>query len=111
MFERLGNTSMDLMQWRRSSFALSLVFTILGLMAAVCDPIQEVGAMTPAEQAFAWALVVPKSVQDAEEFFMIRFRSLHRRLVHSQHKLRDPEFHFGDFEGAGSPAAQFTSQP
>jgi hypothetical protein len=67
--------------------------------------------MTPAAQALAWAFVVPKTVQDAGEFFLIRFRSLHRRLVHSQHKLRDPEFHFGDFEGAGSSAAQFTSQP
>jgi hypothetical protein len=67
--------------------------------------------MTPAAQAFAWALVVPNTVQDTGEFFLIRSRSLHRRLVHSQHKLRDPEFYFGDFEGAGSSAAQFTSQP
>jgi hypothetical protein len=44
MFERLGNTSMDLMRRHRYSSALSLVFTILGLMAAVCDSIQEGGA-------------------------------------------------------------------
>jgi hypothetical protein len=67
--------------------------------------------MTPAAQAFAGALVVPKTVQDAGDFFLIRSRSLHRRLVHSQYKLRDPEYHFGDFEGAGLSAAQFTSQP
>lgn len=67
--------------------------------------------MRPAAQAFAWAFVVPKTVQDAGEFFLIRSRSLHRRFVHSQYKLRDPEYHFGDFEGAGFSAAQFTSQP
>lgn len=43
MVERLGNTSMDLMQWHRSSFALSSVFAILGLVSAVCEPIQEEG--------------------------------------------------------------------
>ena len=49
--------------------------------------------MTPAEKALAWALVVPKIVQDAEAFFMIRSRSLHLMLSHSQCKSRDIEFH------------------
>jgi hypothetical protein len=81
------------MQLRRSSFALSSVVAILGLVAAVCDPIQEGGAMTPAEQTFAWALVVPKIVQGEEEFFMARSRSLHLRLLRAPCKPWDPEFH------------------
>jgi len=67
--------------------------------------------MKLAEKALAWPVLVSKIVQEDEEFFMIRSRSLHRRLLVSQRKLRDPEFHFGDFEGAGLSAAQFTSQP
>jgi hypothetical protein len=43
MFERLGNTSMDLMQWRRSSFALSWAFANLRLVASVCAQIREGG--------------------------------------------------------------------
>jgi preprotein translocase subunit SecF len=35
MFELLGNTSIDFMRWRRYSFALSLLFAILGLVALV----------------------------------------------------------------------------
>jgi hypothetical protein len=35
---------------------------------------------------------------DDEEFFMIRSRSVHLRLVHSSRKPREPEFHLGDFE-------------
>ena len=43
MVERLGDTSMDFRQWRRCSFALSSAFAILGLVAALCDPIKESG--------------------------------------------------------------------
>ena len=32
---------------------------------------------------------------------MIRSRSVHLRLLHSQFKPRDPEFHLGDFEQPG----------
>ncbi len=35
---------------------------------------------------------------DDEEFFMIRLRSLHLRLLHASCKPRDPEFRVGDFE-------------
>lgn len=43
MVEGLVNTSMDLMRWHRYSSALSSVFAILGLVSAVCEPIQEEG--------------------------------------------------------------------
>jgi hypothetical protein len=67
--------------------------------------------MTLAEQAFAWALVVPKIVEEDEAFFMIRSRSLRLRQVHAPYKPWNPEFHLCDLERAGSSAAQFTSQP
>jgi len=49
--------------------------------------------LKPAEKDLTWALVVPKTVQDDEEFFTVRFRSLRLRLSHSLCKFRDPEFH------------------
>ena len=74
-----------------------LIRTALGLRnprprAEVYDSIQE-GAMTLAEQAFAWALVVPKIVEENEAFFMIRSRSLGLRQVRAPCKPRNPEFH------------------
>ena len=44
---------------------------------------------------------VRKTLQDDEEFFMIRSRSVHLRLLHSQGKPRNPEFHLGDFAQPG----------
>ena len=44
---------------------------------------------------------VRKTLQDDEEFLTIRSRSIHLRLLHSQCKLRNPEFHLGDFEQPG----------
>jgi len=35
---------------------------------------------------------------DDEEFFIIRSRSVHLRLVHSSRKPREIELHLGDFE-------------
>lgn len=49
--------------------------------------------MKPAEKAFAWALVAPKTVQDAEEFFMVHSRYLRLRQVRAPCKPQDPEFH------------------
>ena len=44
---------------------------------------------------------VRKTLQDDEEFFMIRSRSVHLRLLHSQCNPRNPEFHLGDFAQPG----------
>jgi len=41
---------------------------------------------------------VRKTLQDDEEFFIIRSRSVHLRLLHSQCKPRGPEFDLVDFE-------------
>ncbi len=44
---------------------------------------------------------VRKTLQDDEEVFIIRSRSVHVRLLHSQCNPRDPEFHLVDFELTG----------
>lgn len=49
--------------------------------------------MKPVEKVLAWALAMPKIVQDDEEFFKVRSRSLGLRLSHSECKPCDPEFH------------------
>ena len=49
--------------------------------------------MKPAEKAFAWALVVPKAVQDAEEFFMVHSGYFRLRQVRAPCNPQDPEFH------------------
>ena len=41
------------------------------------------------------------TLQDDEEFFMIRSRSVHLRLLHSQCTPRESECHFWDFEQPG----------
>ena len=42
-----------------------------------------------------------KTLQVDEEVFIIRSRSVHLRLLHSQCNPRDPEFHLVDFEQPG----------
>ena len=44
---------------------------------------------------------VRKTLQDDEEFFMIRSRSVHLRLLHSQCNPWGSEFHLVDFEQPG----------
>ena len=44
---------------------------------------------------------VRKTLQDDEEFFMIRSRPVHLRLLHLQCQPQEPEFHFWDFEQPG----------
>ena len=44
---------------------------------------------------------MPTTVQYDEEFFMIRSRSVHLRLLPSQCTPRDPEFHRKGFEEPG----------